>query len=164
MPDLPNPAQTNYPSDHWLTGHPALDPLLTLWRENWRNDRPPRWSEIHEHLTIPGGIPFILAQDRGGIRQPSCTLIHPTAATLLGLPPNFTGTDWSDQTHLHKIAPLIRTIARGQRAARGPVTPGPGDHQPKCFLVAVGVPLAPEPESTTRERAVVMAVAWPERG
>lgn len=105
-----------------------------------------------------------MAQDRGGIRQPSCILIHPTAATLLGLPPTFTGTDWSDQTHPHKIAPLIRTIARGQRAARGSITPGPGDHHSKCLLVAVGVPLAPEPSSTpTRERAVVMAVAWPKR-
>jgi hypothetical protein len=164
MPDLPYPVQTNYPSDHWLTGHPALDPLLTLWRENWRNDRPPRWSEISEHLTIPGGIHFIMACDHGGMRQPSCALIHPTAATLLGLPPNFTGTDWSDQTRPHRIATLIRTIARGQRAAQGSLSPGPGSHHLKSFLLAVGVPLAPEPGSATWDRAVVMSVAWPEQG
>ena len=81
----PCPAEGyRYPGFPWLTGHPALDALLTLWRreQRWNERRPPRYSEIAPHLLIPGCAGFVLARDRGGMRSPQCFGMFPAAAGL----------------------------------------------------------------------------------
>lgn len=175
----PCPAEGyRYPGFPWLTGHPALDALLTLWRreQRWNERRPPRYSEIAPHLLIPGCAGFVLARDRGGMRSPQCFGMFPAAAGLLGLPENFAGTDWRDQERRRPVAALIRKATRSGMAVRGTVSPGPLTCRPDGVLVAVGVPLAPEPgngegngvgngvgNGAVREKPVILAVSWPLR-
>jgi hypothetical protein len=151
---MPHSARYN-----WRTGHPVLDGLLSVWQEYRLQSRPPRWSEIRDHIAPEIHAHLILLQYQGGTRPPLCTWIGPTAAQLLGLSPNFTGTAWTDETRPYRIAPLTRTVARRKFAVRGNLSAAP-----TCptILHAVGAPLAAEADAVeASDGAVVMAVAWP---
>jgi hypothetical protein len=147
------------PRYNWLTGHPILDALLSIWQEYRLQARPARWSEIRDHISPDVHASLIMLRYQGGMRPPTCTMIGPTAAQLLGLPPNFSGTDWADQSRPHKIATLTRTVARRKLPTRGQLTPGPNS---PTTLAAVGMPLAPEADGTAADDGIViMSVAWP---
>jgi hypothetical protein len=151
---MPHPARYN-----WRTGHSVLDGLLSVWQEYRLQSRPPRWSEIRDQIAPEIHAHLILLQYQGGTRPPLCTWIGPTAAQLLGLPPNFTGTTWTDESRPHRIASLSRTVARRKLAVRGQLTPGPDT---PTTLTAVGMPLVAEADGVeATDGPVVMAVAWP---
>jgi hypothetical protein len=156
---MPHPARYN-----WRTGHPVLDGLLSVWQEYRLQSRPPRWSEIRDHIAPEVHAHLILLENQRGMRPPVCIRIGPTAAQLLGLPPNFTGAAWTDESRPHRIAPLTRTVARRKLAVRGQLTPGPDC---PTILQAIGAPCAAEPdgddvvEPAGDERTVVIVVAWP---
>jgi hypothetical protein len=135
---MPHPARYN-----WRTGHPILDGLLSVWQEYRLQSRLPRWSEIRDQIAPEVHAHLILLENQRGMRPPVCTQIGPTAAQLLGLPPNFTGTAWTDADRPHRIAPLTQSIARGKLPIRHCLSAAPGC---PTLLQAIGVPLAPEPD------------------
>ncbi|UEM21948.1 hypothetical protein JL100_004055 [Skermanella mucosa] len=150
MTPIPTPAPPpayRYPGYLRLTGNPGLDDLLTLWRrrQNWHEQRPPRWSELRDDLYDGICLRMALVLHREGMRPPVCLEIFPVAAGILGLPWDFRGTRWPDPPQLRALAGLARRAARSRQAATGRLPldarspPGVADH-----ILAAAVPLALE--------------------
>jgi hypothetical protein len=96
------------------------------------------------------------------MRPPFCDTLFPLAAELLGLPADFDGSYWPDQTQARRIGPLVFIAAQAQAAASGFIPPVPGTHDSPGDLKAVAVPLAREETSVLPyDRQVLLSVAWP---
>jgi hypothetical protein len=158
-------AEAPYKPVRQFTGHPTLDGMLVVWHGAVTSAGPPSWKDLADKIWHPWSTSLLLVESRGPKKPIHSVEAFPVATTLLGLPLFFKGALPDDAPQMKELTEMARQVTE-TRAMIARILPARTHADGTAVqLLAIGVPLAPDPASFWRRpiRQVLFAVAPPAR-